>query len=132
SRRAHRGAGIGVSMSMLVVAAPMTCVASRQAARAPAAAPVLILVMRRILSPTGALQFPQLDASYRVIAPFLQNQVGALARRHHVLAQIGEVDRPPDRPGGLDRLLRSERGVAVEVGQRIPENRLPQLEKPLD
>jgi hypothetical protein len=85
-------------MSMLVVAAPITWVASRQAARATMAAAPLI----------SSLQFPQLHASHRVIATLLQNQIGPLTRWHHVLAQVDQVDRPPDGASGIDRLLRRE------------------------
>jgi magnesium chelatase family protein len=45
----------------------------------------------------------------------LQDQVGALARRQNVLAQIEEIDARPDRGRGLDRLRVRQRRIAVKI-----------------
>src|SRR5690606_40740831 len=54
---------------------------------------------------------------------------GAAAGGDHVLGEVRAVDRVPDALRGLDRLDVGELGVAAEVGARIRERRLPELEE---
>src|SRR5215472_772973 len=61
------------------------------------------------------LQPPQRDFLDQVALDLLQDQVGALARRQNVLAQIEEIDARPDRGRGLDRLRVRQRRIAVKV-----------------
>ena len=63
------------------------------------------------------------------LAPLLQDQARALAGRHDVLAQIRQVDAGPQPFGKVDRLLLRERRVFSEVGQRVPERRVPEPEE---
>src|ERR1700730_14770065 len=61
------------------------------------------------------LQPPQRHFLDQVALDLLQDQVGALARRQDVLAQIEKVEARPDRRRGLDRLRVRQRRVAVKV-----------------
>src|SRR5262245_43606580 len=61
------------------------------------------------------LQPPQRDLVDQVALDLLQDQVGALARRQDVLAQIEKIDARPDRRRGLNRLRVRQRRVAVKV-----------------
>src|SRR6516162_5697615 len=58
---------------------------------------------------------PQRTSFARGALDLLQDQVGALARRQNVLAQIKEIDARPDRGRGLDRLRVRQRRIAVKV-----------------
>src|SRR5262249_54038883 len=61
------------------------------------------------------LQPPQRDLLDQVAFDLLQDEVGALARRQDVLAQIEEIDARPDRGRGLDRLRVRQGRIAVKV-----------------
>jgi hypothetical protein len=61
------------------------------------------------------LQPPQRDLLDQVAFDLLQDEVGALARRQNVLAQIEKIDARPDRRRSLNRLRVRQRRVAVKV-----------------
>src|SRR5829696_6360735 len=61
-----------------------------------------------------------------------QDQARALARRDDVLAQIGEVDARPQPVRGLDRLLLRELRIFAEIGERVAEGGLAELEETAD
>src|SRR5262249_54749166 len=69
---------------------------------------------------------PQRNILDAVVGAFAQDQPRPLPRRQNVLRQVLFVDGPPDlkrlRPGGI----RSEMGIAMEIGARITERRLAQ------
>jgi len=66
-----------------------------------------------------------------MVAALAQDEIGALPRRQNVLSQIDEIDRAPDRKPRRDRLLLRQRGVAVEIGGRVAERRLPEPQEAL-
>ena len=61
------------------------------------------------------LQPPQRDLFDQMALDLPQDEIGALARRQDVLAQIEEVDARPDRGRGLDRLRVRQSRIAVKV-----------------
>src|SRR5262249_24379178 len=77
-------------------------------------------------------QPPQRHFFHEVALDLLQDQVGALARRQDVLAQIEEIDAPPDRRRGRDRLRVRQSRIAVKVRFRIAERGAAQSQKPID
>src|SRR6188474_2618620 len=78
------------------------------------------------------LQLAQPYSSYGVIAPFLEDEMGAVARGQHVLAQIHEIDRLPQAAGRRPAFLRRQVRVAVKIRRGVAEHRVAQRHEPLD
>ena len=60
------------------------------------------------------------------------NWAGIMATEQDVLAQVHEIDRPPDSARGRVRLLSRERRISMEVGRRVLEHRVAKRVEPLD
>ena len=67
-----------------------------------------------------------------MIAALFEDELGALARRADVLAQVDAVDRTPDLAGRGHGVSVGEPGVAVEIGPRILEDRGAQRQESID
>src|SRR6058998_2781319 len=84
------------------------------------------LASSKLRARAEALKLPQPHAVDYVIRPFAQDEIGALARRNHILAQVNKIDRLPDAVGSGMRLLVGERGISMEVGLGIAEGGVAQ------
>ena len=67
-----------------------------------------------------------------MVFAFAENEIGALARRQNILAQVHEIDRVPQRQRGLARLVLRQRRIAVEISRGIAEGGLTQTQEALD
>src|SRR5690606_1659833 len=77
-------------------------------------------------------KLPQGDIADAVIVALAQNGLRALARRQDVLAQIGKVDRSPDRIGRAHGFLVAQMRVTMKIGFRVLERRAAQAQETLD
>ena len=89
------------------------------------------LIFVRKPDPPARLQLAQRDLFHQMVLGFLQDEVGALARRQDILMQIDEINATPDGSGGLSPPQSDSVSVTVEIGFRIAERRATQREKPI-
>ena len=67
-----------------------------------------------------------------MVRALLEDEVRPLARRNDVLAQVHQVDVPPDAFRRLHGLFLAQVRIVVEVGFRFPERGVPQPQEAID
>src|SRR5450631_999152 len=93
----------------------------------------LTAVLRDHGLPAGSeLELAQPDPADAMVLTLGQHEGGPAAGGQHVVDQVPLIDRAPDADRDLAGLFVREPGIAVEVGVRVGERGLSQVEEPRD